>query len=104
MIQHLEVNVLIPPEYVLVKKDEYENLLDERLNGRWWDMKKLVEHTNTSKDWLVENIFYQPRFKKILDVKHGGFVKYPTGKGSKWLFQAKQMCDFLDKFFPEIMK
>ncbi|HAO5955315.1 TPA: DUF771 domain-containing protein [Listeria monocytogenes] len=102
--QQLELLVSIPADYVLIKKDDYKMLLDERLIGRWWDMKELTLRTKTSKDWLIENVFYQPRFKKILDVSQGGFVKYPSGKGSKWLFQAKNMSEFLDEFFPEIMK
>ncbi|EPQ8037315.1 DUF771 domain-containing protein [Listeria seeligeri] len=102
--QQLEVVVSIPADYVLIKKDDYKIMLDEQLNGIWWDMKELTDRTKTSKDWLIENVFYQPRFKMILDVKHNGFVKYPSGKGSKWLFQAKKMSEFLDDFFPEIMK
>ncbi|WP_088815673.1 MULTISPECIES: DUF771 domain-containing protein [Listeria] len=102
--QSLEVSIQIPETYVLIKKDEYIELKESLLFGSWWDMKELSNRTKLSKDWLIENILYQPRFKKVLDVEEGGFVKYPCGKGSKWLFQASKMSEFLEEYFPEIMK
>lgn len=103
-MQQLNVNLSIPvPEdYVLIKKVELQELKNESLLGVYWSMKDLTKRINKSDRWIKDNILYQPRFKKRLDMKNGGFVYYPESQGQTWSFQANKMADFLDKHFGEI--
>ena len=93
------VTITIPDEYVLIQKVELEELQKEKLNGRFWSMKDLESRTNKKQEWLKDNVLYQPRFKKVLDVENGGFVYYPKKSGEKWAFQAVKMAKFLDENF-----
>lgn len=94
-----EVVINIPSDYVLVKKAEFEQLEADRLEGVFWTMKDLEQRTNKKQEWLKDNVLYQPRFKKELDVEHGGFVYYPKKSGEKWSFQASKMAKFLEENF-----
>ncbi|SDB96981.1 DUF771 domain-containing protein [Shouchella lonarensis] len=103
-MQELSVNLTIPiPEdSILITKNEWNELKEEKLRGVYWDMKQLEERIHRKQDWIKENILYQPRFIKKLDAEKGGFVYYPRAKGQKWSFQANKMADFLDKHFSDI--
>lgn len=100
-MQQLQVNLTIPiPEgYVLITKIEFEELQQEKLNGKYWTMKDLEHQVNKDWRWIKDNILYPTRFKQILDVKNGGFVYYPEGRGKNWSFQASKMAQFLDDNF-----
>lgn len=100
--QKLNVNlsIEIPPEYVLITKVEFEELINRQLIGRWWTMQDLEEHTNMKRDWLKEKILYIPKFKGQLEK----FVSYPERQGEKWSFQATKMTQFLEDNFYSIFK
>jgi len=104
MMQELEVSlsIPIPANMVLISKVELKQLKDNSLVGVYWTMKDLEQRTGKKQTWLKENILYQPRFKKQLDLEHGGFVYYPKNQGEKWTFHASKMADFLDKNFSKI--
>ncbi|PJO45138.1 DUF771 domain-containing protein [Lysinibacillus xylanilyticus] len=99
--QQLNVTLLIPiPEdMVLVKKVEYEELIAQSLTGQYWTMKDLEKRVGKEWRWIKENILYPSRFRKILDVKNGGFVYYPVGRGKSWSFLASKMSRFLEDNF-----
>lgn len=103
-MQALNVNLSIPiPEnMVLVNKVELESLQEEALLGVYWTMKDLEKRIGKKSNWIKENILYEPRFKKYLDIERGGFVYYPKNQGEHWSFKAKEMAEFLDKNFSEI--
>lgn len=105
-MQKLEVNfsVPIPEDLVLIKKVELQELKEHSLTGVYWSMKDLEDRTGKKQVWIKENILYPTRFKKILDVRNGGFVFYPEKKGQTWAFQANKMAEFLDKYFADIFK
>lgn len=105
-LQQLNVSLAIPvpEEYVLIKKVELQELEDQSLRGVTWNMKDLELRVNKKRIWILDNILYPSRFKKILDVKNGGFVYYPESQGQPWSFQANKMADFLDKYFGEIYR
>lgn len=105
-MQQMQVNLTIPvpDDLVLVNKVEFEELTQEKLNGCFWSMKDLERRTNKKQEWLKENVLFQPKFKKILDVENGGFVYYPKKSGEKWAFQAIKMAKFLDENFYLIFK
>ncbi len=104
MQQLISTNVVIqiPSDYVLISKTEFEELKQQELSGAYWSMKDLEKRTNKKHEWIKENILYPERFRKILDVSHGGFVFYPKSKGQTWSFHATKMAKFLDDYFREI--
>lgn len=103
-MQQLTVNLTIPvpADQVLISKVELQELKEQQLKGVYWNMKDLESRTNKKSEWIKENILYPSRFRKKLDVDHGGFVYYPKSKGQTWAFQASKMADFLDKYFQQI--
>ncbi|WP_437829020.1 DUF771 domain-containing protein [Niallia taxi] len=105
-MQKLQVSLTIPVpnDMVLVNKVEFEEMKANELKGIYWNMKDLEKRTTRKSEWLKENIFYQSRFRKILDSENGGFVYYPKTKGQAWVFQASKMSEFLEKQFSKIFK
>lgn len=103
-MQQLQVNLVVnvPDHLVLVEKVEYEELKNGRLQGTYWTMPDLEARIGKKQVWIKENILYQPRFKKQLDVMEGGFVYYPQVKGEKWSFHATKMAKFLEENFYSI--
>lgn len=104
MVQNLnvEIKVPIPQHMVLITKVELEELHQEKLSGVYWTMQDLEKRINKKHEWIKENILYPSKFRKILDVKNGGFVYYPARVGEKWTFQASKMGKFLDDNFKSI--
>lgn len=101
---NVSLTIPIPNEQVLISKVELEELKEQSLVGLYWNMKDVEERTGKKIDWLKENVLYQPRFKKILDVQTGGFVYYPERKGEKWTFLATKMTKFLEENFYSIFE
>lgn len=97
-----EITIPIPADHVLVSKVEFEELQKQTLSGVYWGMKDLERRGGKKQDWIKENILFQPRFRKMLDVENGGFVFYPQSKGQNWSFQASKMAEFLEKHFADI--
>lgn len=95
----VQLAIPIPEDQVIISKVELEELKRNQLTGVYWTMKDLEARTGRKKEWLIENVLYVPKFKKVLDSKNGGFVYYPKGKGSPWAFQATKMAKFLDDNF-----
>lgn len=102
--QQLEVNLTIPiPEdKILISKVELQELKEQQLKGVYWTMKDLEKRVGKKQEWIKEHILYPTKFRKILDVKNGGFVYYPEVRGQTWSFHALKMAEFLDKNFGEI--
>lgn len=100
-MQKLKVELLleIPNDYILIKKVEYEQLQQEKLSGVYWSMKDLEKRVGKDWRWIKEHILYPSDFKKMLDVKNGGFVYYPERRGKNWTFHAGKMAQFLDDNF-----
>ncbi|GKS14739.1 hypothetical protein YDYSY3_57390 [Paenibacillus chitinolyticus] len=100
----VELSIPIPENHVLISKVEFEELKQKELAGVYWSMQDLERRLNKGQAWIKENILFQPRFKKMLDVQCGGFVFYPKARGQNWSFQASKMAEFLDKRFGDIFK
>lgn len=99
-----EITIPIPEDFVLIPKEEFDRLREQELVGTWWSMKDLERRLNKKHEWIKENILYQPRFRKLLDVKNGGFVYYPERQGQTWSFQASRMAEFLELHFADIFR
>lgn len=96
---NVELSIPIPNDKVLISKVEFEELRNESLSGKFWNMKDLSERINKSDRWIKDNLLYNPRFKPTLEQ----FVYYPT-QGQSWSFQAKEMAEFLDNNFKKIFE
>ncbi|MES1051286.1 DUF771 domain-containing protein [Bacillus thuringiensis] len=86
------VQVIIDDSYL---QKEVTRQVNERLAdmgvGTWWDMKRLQYETSRSYDWLMEYVVYDTRVQE--------FAKQ---KNNRWLFKAKEMKEFLNKFYDEL--
>ncbi|PKY89726.1 DUF771 domain-containing protein [Falseniella ignava] len=99
----LQATVTIPPELILIERAEYERLSASDEIGTWWSLQDLEDRTNRKSKWLKENILENARFKKHIDVENGGFVKYPSGGKSGYLFLASKTKEFLEDNFRIIL-
>lgn len=97
------VTIEIPADKVLIGRDEWERMNKANDIGRWWSMADLEAYTNRKSAWLVTNILDNHRYKKVLNVENGGFVKYPTGGKSGYLILASKMKQFLEDNFKGIV-
>ncbi|WP_459076909.1 DUF771 domain-containing protein [Cohnella rhizosphaerae] len=70
----LQLSIKIPPEYVLIKQVQFEDLHRQELAGVYWNMNDLEHRIRRKSDWIKTNILYPPRFRRILDASEGGFV------------------------------
>ncbi|PEJ20457.1 hypothetical protein CN675_08615 [Bacillus toyonensis] len=86
------VQVIIDDRYLQkeVSRQVNERLADMGI-GTWWDMKRLQYETSRSYDWLMEYV--------VTDSRVQIFAKQ---KNNRWLFKAKEMKAFLDKYFDEL--
>lgn len=86
------VQIIIDDNYLQkeVSRQVNERLVDMGI-GTWWDMKRLQYETSRSYDWLIEYVVY--------DLRVQGFAKQ---KNNRWLFKAKEMKEFLNKFYDEL--
>ena len=98
----VQLTIPIPADSVLISRVELLELKRNELSGVYWSMQDLEKRINKKCEWIKENILYPARFRKILDVEHGGFVFYPKSKGQVWSFMAINMAEFLDKRFNQI--
>lgn len=98
-----EVLISIPPEYTLILTTDYNDLLKDNDVGTWWTLKEVCERTNRSERWLKDTILEVPKYKRDIDIAKGGFVKYPTGGKSGYLFLATKTKQFLEDNFVNIL-
>ncbi|WP_039067708.1 DUF771 domain-containing protein [Staphylococcus shinii] len=90
-----QLTVTIPEQYVVITREEYQQL-QEKEKPVWWSMQDLINETGFKRNWLVENILYNPKYIKQLKQ----FVYYP--EGGKWAFNREPMQCFLKDNFEDI--
>src|SRR5699024_1948822 len=90
----IDINVIISADYTLVKKYEDEGMQKKSTKAEWGKMKDLEEKLKKRRDWILEKILYNPKFKDKLNSEKGGFVYYPKSRGENWVFKANDMSDF----------
>ena len=100
-MQTLEVKVAIPDDMVIIKKIEYQKLLDSVSSQLVWSMKDLEKALGRSDDWIKEKILYP--YREELDVQLGGFVRYPSAKGQPWKIGAKQMRNWIEENLEKVI-
>lgn len=99
-MQTLDVQIKIPDDHVIITKAEYEALQSVELKGRFINLKELAAHTSRSGQWIKQHIFYNPKYQKELK----DIVYYPKGSGDTFVIKAKEMYDFLDREFINILR
>lgn len=80
----------------LAKEEIQKHLKDIDGSGTWWDLKRLESETCRKRDWLIENILLNPRFKDEMKCVSNG------RDSGRWMFQAAAMRTFLNKYFQEL--
>ncbi|MBF0726726.1 DUF771 domain-containing protein [Enterococcus faecalis] len=106
MDQQIKANVVIqiPEEYILIEKTEYERLKIEDDLGKWWTLSDVMNRVNRRRTWLLDNLLNNPKYRNRIDIRKGGFVKYPTGGKDSYLFLASETKKFLEDNFQELLK
>lgn len=106
MQQNLEIlaQIVVPENFIVLERSEYEKLKEFESLGRWWTLDDVLQHISMSRKWLTDNVLNNPKFKKDLDVKSGGFVKYPVAQGGKYLFLRSKTMHWLEENFSNIMR
>lgn len=99
-MQTLDVKISIPETHVLISVDEYNDLKERELTGKYYTIKDLVNLTGKSESWLYDNLLNNPCRRK--DIRK--FTHYPKGKGDRWLFKATGLREYLENEFLEILR
>lgn len=76
-----------------IARQEIRKILCRDEYGVWWNMKRLEEETCRKRDWLLDNILLNPRFREEMSLITNNC------EGGRWMFKAKEMQSFLDKNF-----
>ncbi|MEW4354608.1 DUF771 domain-containing protein [Streptococcus pneumoniae] len=99
------ITVKLPESHIIVQKEEYERLLKENSQGKWLQLKDIVDLLSVSRPWLLENILYKPEIRSQIDIEQNpnGFVKYPENQGGRYFFLASQTRKYFDKNFATIL-
>jgi len=77
-------------------KEEIKKMLQGQGEGIWWDLKRLEVETCRKRDWLLEKIILNPRYKEEMSYISNG------REGGRWMFRAADMKAFLDRNFHEL--
>lgn len=98
--------IIIPKNFVLIQKDEYNDLKKTGFKGNCISVEVFrKKHTSLSRPMFNELILLNPKFKKILDIRTNpdGCVAYPKGGSSgKYYILESKLLIFIEKNFPEI--
>lgn len=103
MTQYLEAKIPIPDDYVIITKIEYEELRKEDSIGDTLTLGEVADRLNRSKKWVVDEVLRNPKFKRHLDIRSGGFVHYEQGGGDKYIFLKSKTLEFLENNFADIL-
>lgn len=95
MVQALEavVKVLIPEDFVLVTKIEYEKLKESEMKGEIGDMKWFKQLIGLSNDSIIKERILYPHRKELEE-----FVVYADG-AAHWKFHKNATRDWVEKNF-----
>ncbi len=106
MTQYLEAKIVIPEDYVIISKVEYEELLKAHNGGRWMSPKEVLERINRKYDWFSKNILKNSRYRNRIDISssNNGIVYYPGDGNDKYLFLKSKTLQFLKENFADILK
>ncbi|AYY08849.1 DUF771 domain-containing protein [Enterococcus sp. FDAARGOS_553] len=106
MQQFLEAKILVPEDYVIISRVEYEELLQANNLGRWMTLKEVLDRINRKYDWFSQKVLKNPRYRNRIDISKSseGFVYYPGEGNDKYLFLKSKTLEFLEENFADILK
>ena len=94
----------ITEKYVLLSETECRDYLQQSIDCPKMTLKQVGKWLHKSPAWLTKNILDIPRFRKKLDVIHGGCVYYGTGQGSSYEIEPVEFSKFIQQNFADIWK
>lgn len=99
------VVIQLPDSHVIVNRDEYDDLKSNADKGKYMTLKQLLALLSVSRPWLLDNVLYNSKIRKEIDVKlnPNGFVKYPENQGGRYFFLASKTKQWFEENFREIM-
>lgn len=86
-----QLMIELPSEYVVLTRDEYQELKEKSDERIWVGLKELEELTGLKRNKLDDIL---TRYRDELDIKNGGPVKYPDG--GKWNFNKRATLKWLE--------
>jgi len=102
-----DVKIKLPPNTLLVKEDNYKLLQQKNKSGSVLSFNDVLKLLGVSRPWLLKNILYNPKYKKIIDIKNNpqnGFVSYPRNKGGRYYFLESKTKEFFEENFAEVFQ
>lgn len=101
-----QAQIVLPENFVLIQKDEYDCLKEAGFKGKCISAENFrKKHTCLSRPMFNELILLNPKFKKMLDVElnSNGCISYPKGgKSGKYYILESKLLVFIEENFPEI--
>lgn len=100
--------IIIPNNFVIIEKEDYESLKKNGTRGNCVSAEEFrMKHTTLSRPMFNELILLNPKFRKELDIIHNskGCVSYPKGrKAGKYYILEEMLAQFISEHFVEIFK
>lgn len=78
-------------------QEELKKIISENNVGTWWDLKRLEQETCRKRDWLMDNVVFNPVYREQIKL-----ISCKSGNG--WLFNGHEMKKFLEDNFIELTK
>lgn len=99
-----KARAVVPDSLELVERDELDSLRSQALTGRTWTMQDLREWAGKkSTTWIKASILENPRYiREIQQMVDHHEIKEAAGPGTRWLFKAGPMAEFLDRHWEEL--
>ena len=97
-----KISIEIPSNLILIEKAKILELENQTLIGQTWNATDVTNRLGGKdiRDWKL--VFY--KYREEVDIRNGGFVKFPTSKGMPWKFHAKMTAHFIDIHWKEFME
>lgn len=95
------IEIMLPDEKIIVDKDEYVQLRNEDIRGKYLTLQEVATRLSVSRDWLLNHVLFNPKIRNEIDIDKNpnGFVKYPESKGQKYLFLATKTISYFEENF-----
>ncbi|WP_179135361.1 DUF771 domain-containing protein [Mammaliicoccus sciuri] len=98
MSQTIQATINIPPDYVLIKKVEHEQLVERQAIAM--TMKEVCEEFQRDRTWVKKNVMDKPYFRRKIEK----FSQFPEGKNGQYRFHRRKMLNFIDEYYEEIIE
>ena len=95
MQQYLTASIPVPPEYVLIEKEMFDDLVKraDASTEVWWGMPDLMKAFKTSTPGTVKDILTYPPFERELK----GIVYQPRTNGEPWSAAARPLRQWIEE-------